>query len=131
MAVRPEEPRKATTAVATAGLVMAAWLAAPVLAAPERDLLCDESAAPELDLTATELTARPVNNSDKLLENHLLKPNTESAARSAFAKETPVDVEVEEQGEDDADALATESLLPSASDREQSPYKRQMYRRDI
>ena len=131
MAVRPKEPRQVTTAAVTAGLVMAAWLAAPVLAAPERDLLCAESMAPNLDLSATELTATPVNNDDELLENHLLRPNTESAARSAFAEEDAEAAELDEDGEADVDSLATESILPSASDREQSPYKRQMYRRDI
>ena len=131
MAVRPKEPRQGTTAVATAGLVVAVWLAAPVLAAPDRDLLCDESTTPELDVPVNEFTATPVSSSDELVEHHLLRPNTESAARNAFSKEAPEAVEGDEDGEDDAESLPAKSLLPSASDRQQSPYKRQMYRRDI
>ena len=131
MAVRPNEPRQGATAVLTAALAMAAWLAAPVLAAPDRDLLGSENAAPELEASATTLTATPVSNPDDLLDNHLLRSNTESAARSAFSEEEPERVDGDHDSEDDVDALATDPVLPSVSDREQSPYKRQMYRRDI
>lgn len=131
MAVRPRQSGQGMTAATTAGLVLLAWLSAPVLAAPERDVLCDDDEL-TLDVSATELSASPVNNSDELLGDHLLKPRAESAVRSAFADDTEEVEEADpESSEVEDDVLDETPVVPSAFGREPSPFKRQMYRRDI
>ena len=77
------------------------------------------------------LLARPVNNSDELLENHLLKPGAQSAARGAFGDETAGESADQSETAESEEAAAAEPGLHSASERKVSPYKRQMYRRDI
>ncbi len=128
MAVRHKEPRYDISTAATAGLLLAGLLAGPVIAAPERDLLHEDE--PGLDVAADALTVTPVNNSDELLDNHLLKPRAQSAARGAFASEAAAEKGVDQDAEA-SEAAAPEPGLHSASDRKPSPYKRQMYRRDI
>lgn len=131
MAVRPEKSGQGTIAVTAAALVLAGLIAAPVLAAPQRDLHCEEDATPNLSLSATDLSATPINGSEELLKDHLLRPRADSAARTAFADEVAEESAEEESAEDPIDAVATKPLVPSASETEPSPYKRQMYRRDI
>jgi hypothetical protein len=131
MAVRPEKPGQGTIAVTAAALVLTGLIAAPVLAAPERDLQREEDVTPNLSLSATDLTATPVNSSEELLKDHLLRPRADSAARAAFADEVAEESAEEESAEESIDAVATKPLVPSASENEPSPYKRQMYRRDI
>lgn len=131
MAVRSAKQGHGSTAAVAAVLAFAGLLAAPVLAAPERDYLCDESAAPDLDVSARELIATPVNNSEELLKDHLLKPRAEAAVRTAFADEE-TDAQVEEEPTEEAvDLVTTEPVLPGASDPKALRLKRQMYRRDI
>lgn len=131
MAVRPRQSGQGITAATTAGLVLLAWLSAPVLAAPDRDVLCEDDEL-TLGVSATELTATPVNNSEELLDDHLLKPRAESAVRSAFANDTEDAEEAEpESVEEEDDVLVEKPAVPSAFGREPSPFKRQMYRRDI
>ncbi len=131
MAVRPGQSAQGKTAVGTAGLVLLAWLAAPVYAAPDRDVLCEDGEL-TVSLSATELSVSPVNNSDELLNEHLLKPRAESALRSAFADDNEQPEESERESiEEEDDILGEKPIVPSAFGREPSPFKRQMYRRDI
>ena len=131
MAVRPQKSGQGTIAVTAASLVLAGLIAAPVLAAPECDLHCEEDATPNLSLSATDFTATPVNSSEELLKDHMLRPRADSAARTAFANKVAEESAEEESGEKSIDTVATKPLVPSASGNEPSPYKRQMYRRDI
>lgn len=131
MAAGPEKSGHVIIAAAAAAFAFAALIAAPVLAAPESDLDCDENTVPALDVSATVLTATPVNNSEELLKSHLLKSRADSAVRAAFADEEAATDAEEEIAEEPVDAIATKPAVPSASDGEPSPYKRQMYRRDI
>jgi hypothetical protein len=117
---------------ATAVLLLAGLLAAPVLAAPEHKLLCEEDADMALELTVTELSAIPVNSNEEMLQGHLLKPRTEAAARSAFAEESIDTEDVLDSEELEADEpVVADPGIPSASKQKQPIYKRQMYRRDI
>jgi len=127
--LRPTRPNQGKTAVAAAALVLAGWFTAPVLAAPDRDILCDEDPNATLEVSTTELIASPVSSSEEVLEDHLLKPRVEAAAREVFSS-----------GEDDTDTEDVESLeetevseprIHRMSDGEPRAYKRQMYRRDI
>ena len=131
VAVRSRQSAQGNTAVLTAGFVLVAWLSSPALAAPDRDVLCDDR-EPAVSISATELSATPVNNNDELLKEHLLKPRAESAVRSAFADDAEKVEESEtEISEEESDVLDENSVVPSAFGREPSPFKRQMYRRDI
>jgi len=129
MTVRPEKTGQGTIAATAAALLLTGLIMAPVLAAPEPD--CDESSTPNLTVSATDLTATPVNGGKELLKNHLLKPRAESAVRTAFADENAeADVE-DEAAEEPVDSLTPEPIVPSVSDSQPIPIKRQMYRRDI
>ena len=130
MAVRPSEPQRGSNAATAALLVLAGWMAGPVLAAPDHDILCGESHGNALEVSQQELTATPVNTSDELLTNHLLKPRLETAAREVIE-------EVEEQAADDA-AESTKvepprpgPVIQGLSESDAPPIRRQMYRRDI
>lgn len=131
MAVRLKTLGLNIIAAAAATLVAAGLIAGPALAAPERALMCSDGDAPTIDDAADALLATPVNTSDELLENHVLKPGAQSAARGAFGDKPST--EPAERGDDvKADeAAASEPGMHSASERKVSPYKRQMYRRDI
>ena len=126
------QPRQRINVVTTASLLLAGMLAAPVLAAPDRGLLCEADTDLKSDLTATELSVTPASNNDELLQGHLLKPRAEAAARGAFAQDAVADEDVVE-GEEPAaeEAVVAEPGIPSASERKRPIYERQMYRRDI
>ncbi len=132
MASTLTQPRHRINVASTVALVLAGMLAAPVLAAPERGLLCAEDAN-STALTATGLSITPVNSSEEMLEDHLLRPRAEAAARGAFAEEAPEDkgmIDVEEPDLVDEAAIA-DPAVQSASKPKRPIYKRQMYRRDI
>lgn len=132
MAVTLRQPGQHVIAASAAALALAGLLAAPVLAAPERGLLCDDSTDSALTVSTSELTATPVNSSDKLVENHLLRPNTKAAVRGAFPEDTPdADSDAPVPDADTTDTVAPESGIRSTPETGQSVYKRQMYRRDI
>jgi hypothetical protein len=129
MAVRPAEPQKGNNAAAAALLVLAGWIAGPVLAAPDHDLLRDECHDDALEVSQQELTATPVNTSDELLTNHLLKPRVEATVRKVFDE---VEEEVANDAADPTEAAAApELVIQGLSDGEVTPLRRQMYRRDI
>lgn len=130
MAVRPRKPQQGTTASAAAAFVLAGWFAAPALAAPDHDILCDESHDATLEVTERELSATPVNTSEELLENHLLKPRVEATAREVFS-EIDEDADGDDPDKSEADDAPVESVIPSLPNAEMLRIKRQMYRRDI
>ena len=118
--------------VAAAVLLLASLAGVPVLAAPERDLLCDEHASePNLDVSATALTANPVNSNEELLQQHLLRPRTESAVRGAFVEQEPSQEDADTRRDAISENESDEAELANDSDRKVSSYRRKMYRRDI
>jgi hypothetical protein len=133
MAAELRQPRQHVIAASATILALAGLLAAPVLlAAPERDLLCNASTDPMLAVSPIELTATPVNNNDELLESHLLRPRAKAAVRGAFSNEVPGDDGEIEAQEVDADESATpDPSAHSALETKRPVYKRRMYRRDI
>jgi hypothetical protein len=127
------QPRDRINVASTVALLLAGTLAAPVLAAPERGLLCAEDASSTTVFASTELSVTPVNSSDEMLEDHLLRPRAKSAARGAFAEEAPENqglIDVEEPDLVD-EATIADPAAQSASKPKRPIYKRQMYRRDI
>lgn len=130
MAERPKQAHKGRTAVAATLLAVCGWMAGPALAAPEPDLICADKHDATLDVSATELSARPANSSNELPGNRLLIPRVEAAAREVF--------EEEDRGTDGDDATdeaaadkGPEPVSRRLSNTETTPFRRQMYRRDI
>jgi hypothetical protein len=130
MAVRPSKPQRGTTAATAAAFVLAGWFAAPVLAAPDHDLLCDESHDATLEISERELSATPVNTSEELLENHLLKPRVEATAREVFS-DVEESTDADDSNEAESDDAPVEAVIQSVPNAEMLRMKRQMYRRDI
>jgi hypothetical protein len=133
MAVKLRQPGPQATAVITTVAVLSCVLAAPVLAAPERGLLCEAATRPDHTVSTTELTATPVSSSDEALEGHLLKPRTKAAVRGVFSGRMPAD-QNESDGTEDLEAneaVVAEPRLPGPPEHKRPVYKRQMYRRDI
>lgn len=142
MAARPKEPKQGNIAATAALVVLAGWFAAPVLAASDRSLVCDQDRAATLDVARHELTPTSHEVSgeqepesvattiDSVAEDHLLKPRVEAAARKVFSQEGDK-TETEEDPDAEADNDATEPRLRPVSDNELVPSRRQMYRKDI
>lgn len=129
MAVRPREPRQGNHTAAAALFLLLGWITGPVLAAPDHDVLCDESHDATLEVSRQVLTATPVNSSEELLENHLLKPRVEATARKVFAEKD--DETGEETDREEMELTGPGPVIQGLSDGEVSPLRRQMYRRDI
>ena len=140
MVGRPSEPKRGNTAATAALLVLAGLLAGPAQAAPDHEILCDESHNATLDVATTELTAQPVSHepesstpddSDTPTADQLLKPRFDATVREIFAEEEeesePAEI-VEEEAEDPA---LLRIRVPGVSDEDLVRFKRQMYRRDI
>jgi hypothetical protein len=128
MAHNPRTPQQGNTLAAASLLALASLVAGPALAAPEHDLLCDENHEATLEVASSELATIPANAHDKLLQEDALKPRVEASAREIFsegAKGTDDKADVE------ADENEAAPAVPSLSDGQPKPYKRQMYRRDI
>ena len=99
MAETLTQPRHRINVASTVALLLAGMLTAPVLAAPERGLVCAENGNSTTAFTATELSVTLVSSSEEMLEDHLLRPRAKAAARGAFAEETAEDkglIDVEE-----------------------------------
>ena len=145
MAVRSQEPKQANIAAVAAVFVLAGWFAAPVLAASDHRVLCEESREATLDIDEKVLTATPASHEvssrdtaeaaattiDSVAADHLLKPRVEATAREVFADsidEADADepVEIESEGDD-----GTELRLRPMSENKMVPLRRQMYRNDI
>ena len=126
------QPAQRTYVATTAALLLVGILAAPALAAPEHDLLCDDDSDMVPALTVTELSATPVSSSEEMLQDHLLKPRTDAAVRSAFAEESiDTDEVVDAEEQDVEEPAVADPGIPSASKLKRPIYKRHMYRRDI
>ena len=145
MAVRPQAPRKGSVASTVAVLALAVCFAAPVLAASERGVVCDQNREANLDISGQELAATPAshevqNNAsiepaattiDSVAADHLLKPRVEATAREVFA-ESASDSDTEEVLEVESDDDEVEKpRLHRVSENDLVPSRRQMYRKDI
>ena len=132
MAGMLRQPRHRINVASTAALLLAGMIAAPVLAAPERGLLCADDNESSPALTAAELSLTPVNSSEEMLQDHLLQPRAKAAARDAFPDEAPEREGVFKDEEPEVNESAvSDPAIQSASQQKRPIYKRQMYRRDI
>jgi len=127
MARRDNQPTHGHIAATAAILVLAGWFAAPVLAAPDRDALCDSNLEATLEIKADTMST----TIEAVADDHLLKPRVEATARKIFAdsaSESETEEVVEIESDDDE---APAPRLRSQTDNELVPFRRQMYRRDI
>ncbi len=135
MAGRRDVPKQGKTALAL-GLLL---FAAPLLAAPDHDIFCDDHHQATLEIAATELVASPVSHEPEtavadetqpVSADRLLRPRFDATVREIFTDdddETDVD-ETERVTEDPA---ALRIRVPGVSDEDLARFKRRMYRRDI
>jgi len=144
MAIRPKEPKRGNIAAAAAVLALAGWSAAPVLAASDHRVLCEENREATLDIDRQVLTTAPVSHEasngatetaattiDSVAEDHLLKSRVEATVRKVFADSID-ETDAEETGDiDSGDDEVTELRLRPMSENEMVPSRRQMYRKDI
>ncbi|MCG8371665.1 MAG: hypothetical protein MJA32_14315 [Proteobacteria bacterium] len=130
MAVRPEAPQRGNTLTAGAVLTLAGLVSAPATAFPGHEVLSDGSREATLEVSASELTATPVNTSDELLRDHQLKPRVDATAREVFDED---DAEFADEADeaDDGGSDETDAAIRGLSDSKAPPLQRQMYRRDI
>ena len=128
MAHSPKTPQQGNSLAAASLLVLASLAAAPALAAPEHDALRDESHEATLDVSEAALAPVAVNAADELLDNHLLKFRVEATAREIFSERAD---STEDESRVEADEADAEQAVPSLSDGQPKPFRRQMYRRDI
>lgn len=150
MAGRQSTPQHGTIfAVKAALLLLAAWFAAPAMAAPHLETRCDDVADASLDIPAHKLTADAVSHdvgaedgetesaNDVLTPSRYLAPQAEERVREAFEDVAPPLAEAAPVSDDDVDRADEEarpsvkSRLPGVSDSELARYRRQMYRIDI
>ena len=132
-------------------LLLAAWFAAPVIAAPNIEIGCDDVADATLEISVDELNAEIVNHDldaddgDELdvgrdpktlsAERHLT-PRAAATLREAF-EDTPHPLaEVTPAADNGAENAAEElpemnTRVPGVTDSELARYRRQMYRIDI
>lgn len=127
MAGRHKQPKHGKIAATAALLVLAGSFAAPVLAAPGRDALCDKKLEANLEITADTMST----TIEAVADDHLLKPRVTATAREVFsdssAKTETVEAAETAAGEDET----TTPRLRPLSDNEVVPFRRQMYRKDI
>jgi len=145
MAVQSTASKQHGLTALAALLSLAALHAAPVLAASDHEILCEESHAATLEVAEQELTARPVSHnidasditdlasssSHALSKDHLLKPRVEAAVREVFTEADASSLAEEEPVTEPDEAVIQELGAPPMSDGKIGPLKRQMYRRDI
>lgn len=128
MAKREDKPMQNRVRAAAAIVSMTVISAAPVLAAPDRNL-CDDANEATLDVASAELSRTPVAKSDEPIE--LLGPNFELAVQERVVEEDLEREQEERNREKSADEVdRNEATIPAESG---GPLvnKRQMYRRDI
>ncbi len=138
MVGRPDTPKQGKTTATLALLLLAGGFAVPVLAAPDHTILCDDHHEATLDISAEELSAKPVSheldaqkneeNTENVSADQLLKPRFDATVREIFAEDD------EEAAESEAEAEEPKALrirVPGVSDDDLVRFKRQMYRRDI
>ena len=142
MAQRPQAPRQGNVASTAAVLVLASVFAAPVLAASDRGILCDNDQGPTLDIAEHELVVvsheagdsrntEPVATTiESVADDHLLKPRVEATARKVFA-DGESEAEIDEPADLDSEDDESMPRLRPVSNNKLVPLKRQMFRRDI
>jgi len=151
MAGRQSTPVQGTTSTASAVvLLLAACFAAPVIAAPNIDIRCDDVADATLEIPVHELKAEVVNHdvetdiadeseaeSDVLKPAHYLTPQAEARLQKAFEDASPPLATAKPASDDDVDTVDGDEFpgmntrVPGVSDSELARYRRQMYRIDI
>ncbi len=153
MAGRQTEPEQGNAFAANAViLLLAAWFATPVIAAPTVQIGCDDVADATLDIAVDELKAEIVNHdleaddgdktavgddSETLSRANYLTPRAAATLREAFEDTARPLAEVTPTGEKGADNTTAEELpemntrVPGVTDSELARYRRQMYRIDI
>lgn len=123
MAVRDKQPLQGGFATIVALTLISA---APVLAAPDRNI-CDDSSAPTLDVSTTEFSSATPADTDNTVE--LLGPALEFTSRERAVRDDKQPEPTKRATEQDADSEQRDSAIPG--DAGPLVYKRQMYRRDI
>lgn len=128
MAVRENEPLRSGLAASATILALTIISAAPVLAAPDRNIDCAEASAATLEVAVAEFsTSRAVNSEDSI---KLLGPGFDLMSRERIADESDESEQSEQAAEDGTE---TEPKREITVPPETGPltFKRQMYRRDI
>ena len=145
MAVRQTASKRSTLTAATALLLLGSWHAAPVLAASDLEILCDDNHSATLEVTKYALVPRKVSHdidtSDMtdlassedsvLAKDHLLKPRVEATVREVFADSERKSLVEEEDLADLEDSVIQELSAPRMTDGHTVTFKRQMFRKDI
>ena len=108
MFTRPRTPVQGTISAIAAAVSLVLFAAAPALATSDRDIVCDESAAPTLKVAESEFTT------------------PQSTDKNDAEASDVIEAENADSAEQEADA---ELAVPAKGS--QLIYKRQMYRRDI
>lgn len=128
MARGEKQPVQGSTAPFAAILALTIVSAAPVLAAPDRNINCEEASSATLKIAETEFSTTRIASPEESVK--LLRPDFELASRGATADEDHDSEQTEQAVEDDSeDAQQREATLPA--DAGPMVHKRQMYRRDI
>lgn len=127
MARREDKPTRNRFRAFAAIVTMTVISAAPVLAAPDRNL-CDDADEATLDVSSADFSKTPVASSDGPIE--LLGPNFELAAQERVVEEDLEREQDEQNREESAEVDKNEATIPKNSGG-LVVYKRQMYRRDI
>ena len=140
MVGQPETPKQGNTKAALALTLLASVFALPALAAPERDILCDDPTEATLDVSAAELAAKPVSheleaqknsdNTETVSADRLLKPRFDATVREVFAEDEEQSQETDAEAEQEEPA-ELRIRVPGVADKDLVRFKRQMYRRDI
>lgn len=128
-------------------LLLAAWFAAPVTAAPNIEIGCEDVADATLEIPVHKLNAEIVNHdvddqaigsdSDVLTPAHYLTPQAQATLRKVFDDTARPLAELAPRNDDSVDDVAREELpdmnarVPGVTDSELARYRRQMYRSDI
>ena len=145
MAVRQTVSKRSTITAATALFLLGAWHAAPVLAASDLEILCEDSHNATLEVAEFALIPRQVSHdidtSDMidlassedgiLAKDHLLKPRVDATVREVFVDSEGKSLVEEEDVTDVEESALQELSAPRMTDGLAIPFKRQMYRKDI
>lgn len=123
MAARKNQPLHSGFAAIVA---LTSMVAAPVLAAPDRNI-CEETAAPTLDVATTEFSRTTAAEADDAIK--LLGPTFELASRKEVADEESAPSPADKAAEVGVDSEQKDAAIPA--DTGPLVHKRQMYRRDI
>jgi len=145
MVLRQTASKHSTITAIAVLLLVGVWHAAPVLAASDHEILCDENHSATLEIAEYELTPRQAShdtatsdladlvssNDEVLSKDHLLKPRVEATVREVF-DDPEANSLAKPEAFDEADKTAVQKLSnPRMTDGHAAPFKRQMYRRDI